>query len=443
MSVHQASLALGALVLFAACSDPSTSTGAEPVRRNAAISPQEQLERAARFRSLDDDFADLAKEVPGFAGITRDEETFIVALVDRTQEQLARDVVGRFLHQRRYVRTGDPEPVFKFRTVQFDAAELLSWKRSISAASATYHFTALDFDEQANQVMVGVQTVEDSVQLARSVEIKAYPKGSIRVVRIPHGQNLATLRDSVTPRIGGLGWGFDTTIASGLLQNCTIGYNGWQSSPSQRVYVTASHCVPPRGVVTGGYATQGGVLIGTEISDPPYFIGPVGTCATGEYCRFSDAAIIEYNPGISATLGQIAFTGLPACTTTPCGLTIAGQMPITDEWWPTPLVGTYLSKTGQRTGWTRGQVTNTCADKTSDPDPSIGLAIPKMLCQWWVNAHADRGDSGSPVYERFTTVSGQPGWVTLHGVLWGRINNTYYFSPIPNVNGEVGSVITY
>lgn len=106
-----------------------------------------------------------------------------------------------------------------------------------------------------------------------------------------------------------------------------------------------------------------------------------------------------------------------------------------------------LNKTGQRTGWTRGPVIQTCADTEYDLifwGPAGGNIRPVLLCQIHVRAGVGPGDSGSPVYKRYTYVSGEPGYAKLVGVLWGRdpfasgANQVFYASPLGGIAADLG-----
>jgi len=63
-----------------------------------------------------------------------------------------------------------------------------------------------------------------------------------------------------------------------------------------------------------------------------------------------------------------------------------------------------------------------------------------QLCQTWVSAGAGGGDSGSPVFRR----QGSTNNVTLVGILWGGSGSTLYvFSPISNIEMELGALTTF
>ena len=61
------------------------------------------------------------------------------------------------------------------------------------------------------------------------------------------------------------------------------------------------------------------------------------------------------------------------------------------------------------------------------------------LCQDFVSASVGSGDSGSPV---FAIGSGTN--VTLLGILWGGSgSSSFVFSPLSNIEGELGALTTF
>ena len=101
--------------------------------------------------------------------------------------------------------------------------------------------------------------------------------------------------------------------------------------------------------------------------------------------------------------------------------------------------GQLVDKVGRTTGWTRGQVSNTCVN-TGVSGTSIVL-----LCQTWVEsigggAIVAGGDSGSPT---FIDLGGNN--ATLVGGLWGGSSDgtLLVYSPIANIRAELGNLTTH
>jgi hypothetical protein len=238
---------------------------------------------------------------------------------------------------------------------------------------------------------------------------------------------VSTLRDKVRPVIAGLQIRFSNYL-------CSLGFNAIRGNDSG--FVTASHCSDKQGSVDGTQYYQpldqvSDQFIGTEIADPAYRRN-IGGCPRGRVCRSSDANFSAASDFGMFTLGAIAKTTGPNNGS----LDIAGQFVITGDGAAT--VGQTANKVGRTTGWTQGPVTRTCVD-TGVTGSNIVL-----LCQVFVeNDNAQivgAGDSGSPVFK-----IGGGDKVTLLGNLWGgnSSNTLFVYSPIANIETELGTLITH
>jgi hypothetical protein len=273
-------------------------------------------------------------------------------------------------------------------------------------------------DESSNRMVFGIENAGranavNAIMRARGVPADAY---EVRVVEPM--RNLATLRDNVNPKVGGLQVHFGNYL-------CTLGFNA--TANNRASFITNSHCTNTQGGVEGtNYyqpsSTVNPTIIATEVADPGYVKGQPAGCPRNKRCRYSDSSRAEYKTGISFDLGGIA-------ATSGSNLTITGTHNITGEADAsrTPVaVGATVSKTGRTTGTSTGNVTNTCVN-TSVQGSNI-----MQLCQTFVAAAVGSGDSGSPVY------SGS-GSVTLVGILWGGGTNTFAFSPLRSIKDELGN----
>jgi hypothetical protein len=92
-------------------------------------------------------------------------------------------------------------------------------------------------------------------------------------------------------------------------------------------------------------------------------------------------------------------------------------------------VGQTVNKVGRTTGWTQGRVSNTCVNTGVQGSNIV------QLCQTFVAAGVGSGDSGSPVFSGTSSV-------TLVGILWGGSGNQFVYSPISNIEQELGALTT-
>lgn len=211
------------------------------------------------------------------------------------------------------------------------------------------------------------------------------------------------------------------------IEICTLGFNAQLGSGNGFVtngFVTNSHCTKKRGEVEGTQHSQPWPgIIGTEILDPPFFTG--SPCPSKRKCSYADVAFDQLSQGVTAELGYLMRTD----SVNLGSLTIDGRFRIVGEAPSNAGVGETLNKVGRTTGWTQGNVTNSCANVNVAGTTII------MLCQDRVAAASDGGDSGSPAF-KISDNPQQPNDVILYGILWGGsltgvLNFTY--SPMAGV----------
>jgi hypothetical protein len=431
-------------VALSACSPDQPTTPQGEAR--AAGTPTAAGSQRRVLRNEDEALLELSSRAPGFGGLSFDEEgTVVVYVTDATRSAAIGVAVAEFMRGRTKDEgsgRSDTAPKLRFVKADFDWPTIKSWKERLRAVvfrDAGVSF--LDADEGQNRVTVGVvdEAAERRVRLlARSA---GAPENLLRFVTEGRATARVTLRQANAPRIGGL----QIEPASG--GECTLGavgvYNG------QRAIVTNSHCTVGAFANASTTIRQGGAIIGTEVFDPPLFQG-IGGCPVGRWCRWSDAAVISLNANIASAY-SIAFTSLSPCINSSCAsnLTIGGAMPIVDVAFPFVTQGMTLNKTGRTTGWTRGTVTNTCADTPSDLvfyPPAGGSIFPLLLCQIHTTIWSQYGDSGSPVYSRQTTVAGAPGTAVFYGLMWGGPGtnfNVTWVSPVNGLDLDLGYLLYY
>jgi hypothetical protein len=244
------------------------------------------------------------------------------------------------------------------------------------------------------------------------------PAGAVVVQEVEPIRQLATLQDRVRPVPAGVQINFP-----GFL--CSLGFNATKNG--QRSFITASHCSNTQGGTESTpywQPSQSGAKIATEVDDPAYTQG--NGCPNGRRCRMSDALRAKYAAGTTSALGKIGRT----TGANNGSITLNGNFTIAHE--GNPVVGQTASKVGRTTGWTRGPVTATCVNV------NVSGSNLTQLCQTLVSAGVGGGDSGSPVFR------GTGNNVTLLGILWGGSgSNLFVFSPLANVESELGALTTF
>jgi hypothetical protein len=293
----------------------------------------------------------------------------------------------------------------------------------------------LDADEACDCIVVGItgQSAEASVEsFARSVGV---PAERVETVLTKPFRTLASLRDAFRPTKGGL------RIRNEDRQDCTMMAAVFNRARAKKGLLTNSHCTRTQNGVDGieffqaGGALVSGDYVAREVIDPPATT-PVA-CPAGRVCRRSDAAYAEFDDGTDGIVGRLAQPSR-MCT----GASAACDVAMDDSTLElrvtgvagAPTRGAMLHKIGQESGWTRGNVSRTCisANQSADgKDTNITL-----LCQHVVDAFADEGDSGSPVFELLPDDR-----AVLAGILWGRAEDksAFVFSAIPEIEAELGA----
>jgi hypothetical protein len=408
-SLH--ALVAGALLLAVACSDQH-----EPATPD---SETESSSAQGAVQGDSDDPISLGRKVRGFGGFYLDTQGApVIYLRDAAQSGNAERALAPFLAAR-----GLAASQLRVVPAQYDWVQLERWFVQASAeVLAGPGGVFVDADEASNKVRIGVE--RGSIARIRGIVARlGIPDDAVVVQEAEPIRYAATLRDRVRPVVGGLQINFPRFL-------CTLGFNAIRSGQSS--FITNSHCTNTQGGTEGTPYWQplesvDPVQIGTEVDDPEYVKGTgENGCPNGRRCRFSDASRAAYAPNIGFTLGAIARTTGPNNGS----ITIDGGFSITRE--GNASVGETVNKVGRTTGWTRGRVTNTCVNT------GVFGSNVVQLCQTFVSAGVGAGDSGSPVFiERGRGV-------ILAGILWGGSGSTtYVYSPLSNIERELGALTTF
>jgi len=286
-----------------------------------------------------------------------------------------------------------------------------------------------DLREESNRLEFGVLHLGAEAAVGAATRRLGIPDDAVTVVLAEPIVQMASLRDQWRPTQGGI------QIHFGLYL-CTMGFNA--DDGTQRSFITNSHCTNKQGGVesTKYYqptSTVDPTVIATEAEDPTYFKG--GVCPRGRRCRYSDAARALYSSGTSSSRGIIAKTSGPNNGS----LNVTGNFTITSQDNTTTSfgIGTTVNKVGRTTGWTQGNVTQTCVNV------NVSGSTITQLCQSIVQNPGGAvviggGDSGS---QMFQITSGDN--VTLVGIAWGGNSSgtMLVFSPFKQIQQELGSLV--
>jgi hypothetical protein len=415
-------LAAGAITT-AACNDETpTTTGPSPgpeapqLRQEQGVSPDPLLAHA--------------RTIPGFGGFFVDPSGHATVYLKEPAQRGRAEValtgtlrgLGKSSTDLRVLR-GDYEYLQLHEWLTRAAPEVLAVTGAVFA----------DLDEGTNRLRLGVETSAAESRVRAVLARLAIPSEAVVVEQTEAILPLATLRNVVTPRRGGLQIAFGSFI-------CSLGFNTVAGSGLivVRSFITNSHCTNVRGGVEGTkyYQPLAPNFIGTEVSDPGYFTGL--PCPAGRKCRFSDAARVKYASGVGSDLGGIARTTFRSIVNG--SITINAANPyfnITSE--VGPIQGVPVNKVGRTTGWTYGTIGATCFN-ANVANTNITLLCQSRTQIGVIPGAVGPGDSGSPV---FYWSSGSN--VALVGLLWGgnSLGTYFVFSPMSGIEHELGALKTF
>jgi hypothetical protein len=361
--------------------------------------------------TLDEEYAALAAQVPGFGGMFEDPATghLVVYLQDPGKSEIARLAVRDFLARVDPARTaifprtdGRPRQV-TFRKGDYDFRDLARWRRLVDEQEGDV-LTMSDIDEARNRVLVGVIDEKAGERIGGRLKDLGVPAAAVTVRVIPPVVT-ENLQGFARPVRGGL----QIESGGGI---CSLGFVALREYPSQiydfngsRYVMTNSHCTSSFGVVLGDSIGQPTLAnpIGVEISDPPFNNNASDSAcpSASNICRRSDAALFVLDDNSSATS---TFNGVATAS----GLTLTGTTFYAGKqqgFAPNQRV----AKIGRTTGQTSGTVTNTCVN--------VSISGRVMVCQMYATYASSGGDSGSPVW--YTDLNGNR-WIM--GIHWGRDN---------------------
>jgi hypothetical protein len=423
---HYWTLFLGAATIaIGGCTDSHRNDG--PTGPLAAIAATDDPPPTSAGPSLDEVFMDMAREVPGFAGLYIDSDgTATIQLVDTLRGDAARAAVLQRFTEVAAVRT---RPL-RIRRANFSFDRLRDWRDILYSAGLPSGIRLVDIDEKSNVLHLGIADPADIASVRAGTLSLGIPVGALRIDVVPEAvKTTQWLTSQVRPTMGGL------NIVGDLLHaSCTLGFNA-KPTGATRYFVANGHCTAAIGTVNGDVFGQPliGYPLGPEVTDPAFVTG--NGCPASGGCRYADAALVRYDTssvGINYTVAHTTFV-YTGSDSTQSGSVQLGVEPfyVVDEMSSASLVsGTALSKVGVSSGWTSGAIGSTCFD--------VWYSSSTMLrCQFDVTAVVKPGDSGSPVFSY--ELSTGKAW--LAGILWGKLSgNDFIFSPLSGVKTDLGAM---
>lgn len=395
--------------------------------------------------TLDGEFLEIERKVPGFAGLFQDGQRLVVLLTEPTEQgNVAKaEIPSLVLNSQTELRRFASLPI-EIRPARYRFSALQAWRTAVDSVWVT-GLVFTDVDERANQAAFGVSSTAALGQLTELLHRLGVPQEGFQITLVPHSEPLLdSLAGYVRPTLSGLQ--IVLSVGGGAsFKFCTLGANITGGVPGAN-FVTASHCSQR---MLGLDDSSGNTwyqpvpfysLSNIEGKDPAPFTG--GACPSGKVCRYSDATIIRY---ASPDEWGGAFLAVPVNTTYPWEFVFRLRFDQTITG-----VTNYIYKVGRTTGYTQGSSYQTCA--TYAPDSATyqtkGVTIPSNLLFLCQNSSqdlpVDGGDSGAAVW---ATPYYDPLWsatVLFLGILHaGGSGSLKWYSPAASIKNDLGATIRW
>jgi hypothetical protein len=378
---------------------------------------------ADRVETIDDLFAKVAKQHPGFGGMFINEEKGIthVFLRHGNAKEVVKDLED--------VLDQDLPNRAKALPAKYTFLKLRQWHdRLAPQVLKIREVTLTDIDDRRNRLTVGVENSQASARVERQVAELDIPEGAVKIVKTGPIKLINSLTDRHRPLVGGLQ--IEGSAVFGIVRaQCTLGFIALSEKAAEAEpvrepeegFVTAAHCSDKPGAVDGTTYYQptrdGTNQIGVERLDPKG--NPCkfrGVRIPGITCRRSDANFseIEEAPGAEVVNVNLGFIARPDLNSTKWDGNSTFR--ITGE--DVSTVGMKVTKVGASTGRTQGEVTRVGVNNKVSPLFALrGILLRDQVAATF---DADSGDSGGPV---ISAQAPDPGQNPVDTSLLGTVNS--------------------
>lgn len=383
--------------------------------------------------TMDELLLEVAKKVPEFGGMFLDADGVLqVFLLDTGKLADAEKAIAE-----EFGSEALPEAGVETLQADYGFQQLYNWHRAHRMETlALPGVVSVSIQEMTNRVKVRIESEAARGEVEQSLADQGVPLEAAEIVVSPRFSFYQdSVRDTSRPLIGG------QQISRTTGSRCTLGWLAVTNGVAG--FVTNSHCQGTQGTFVGTVWHQaaaasddsGANEVGRESIDPDWV--PGGDCPSNKRCRMSDSAFVARTTvdGFAPPTARWDAIALPGNYHNG-GMTIDTWVRIRKKQ-PHAICGQSIQKIGWRTGSTTGTVTDTCCDATGGG----GFVV---LCQNILEINGAKGDSGAPVFtwSSATLPQGAKPTATLYGILWGGEGNQAAYSPINQVEAELGFLRT-
>lgn len=429
--LHAAVLPL--VLAVGACADHPSPTAAR-IEQSEAMASAQSAPPARGRRPGDDELLEVGRRVPGFGGVFVRDGRLHLFLRNAADHPRALQALAAVFGN---VPNRANAPVV--HRADYDISQLASWHQLVNAhwPEGKYVFTSVA--EERNRVKIAIAAAADSPRVVGLLARIGVPRAAVvlQVTEPPRLHNgLAAMFRPTSP-------GYEWQVRPIGADHGTGGTLGLvfrrADNPFTDFIMVNTHSVSRPGVYDSEEAYQPMVSpdmsIGVKSWDKPFDWCP----QIGAYCRQSDAAAIQL--WSSGAYGAITRTAWPAIGPNAGN----GSRDVVSPAWQivgrseyqSHYVGIQHHKVGFMTGWTAGELTDTCVDSFWNAQYGYSMYV---MCQANVAAGSYPGDSGSPVFIR-DPANPNGNTVLAAGLLWGGSSNYFVFSRIESFVADYGSPI--
>jgi len=381
-----------------------------------------------RHRGDEQEFRQIGRDIPEFAGAYLDGDVVSVGVTDTAQGPASAARVLASLARSHY-RPKNGRWLTRLVQSDYSFEDLATWRDAV--ADRLYGlagFVFLDHDEHLNRITIGMSSSQNPGEVQQLMVTSGVPADAFAII----AAKLPTLTaDLAASRYRPLLGGFVAGPAACTLN--VVAYWG-QIGSGQYVELQASHCSARTKEADYGPMAQPwhGVNFGQEILDTPGY-----QCGWLDLSKCREADVSAYRlDGLDVLNGETGYIlGAWARTlsSSPGGIgskVLDDANPYFPIWGEAePYVGAPLNKVGATTGWTTGTVGRTCYDQANGGNRLF-------VCQTEsYDLNADNGDSGSPVFYLFDGPY-------YGGLVWATedtLGTTAIFSSAQQIRQELGS----
>ncbi|MVN86432.1 hypothetical protein GO986_06600 [Deinococcus sp. HMF7620] len=410
-------------------------------------------------QDFDSALAKLAEQYPNFAGYTMDEQGAVIMRLVKHSGDLPGQRVGQiakalkelldshkltptfYTEDGRAVKVKRVKP--EFIEAKYNFLGLYKGKIKARSQLLAKGYAVSSYIRDSDGVLVFTASGPEKLEaLKQTVASLGYPNDMVEF-QVSDLKPQLDVESRFDPPLGGVRIrDINNTVSSGCTLGTNVRYTGTANGiTNPQGFLTNRHCTPFPGQYDNYAFTQGGVRIGKEAVDPRLIQADTPGCSDDETgdtvsCVRSDVIFATYE--VASNIGRIVrpFESNGQKTvggtfTAPDAYTVTAVTGI-------PAVGSFLTKVGATTGWTKGRVVDTSIDVTIT---SLGGQRYTVLDGVEVNSTSAYvisagGDSGSPWFVRDGQNPSNYN-VQLAGIHFaGDGQSRAVFSPIENIRQD-------